>query len=469
MGLEERSLAQTGPPPERPHARADWSRCWASGSSHRSWGSPSACSSTGSRSPPRTEAKQIDTLWDVLIIASVPVFVGVAIVVMFSALKFRMRQGEEDLDGPPIHGNTRLEVIWTAIPAILLVGLCTYAFIVLEDVEKAQANTMEVRVVGEQFAWTFFYANADGGKQVRLDGAAPAGEPAGQVHAPVQGRAARLLGPGVPHEEGRGAGHRRDLPRHAEPRGPLPDRLRRAVRPRPRHDARHRRRGVRGDVRRVPRRRPRTRPRPRRPPAARRRTASSSSRPTAAAATRWPTPAPPARPARSSTRSSRAWTWPRSGPSIADPGAEIVDGFSNIMPGDYEQKLRRCRRGCAGGVPFGSDQGGLMTARLRAPGLPRAGVFLVLGTLFCAAIIVAVREAYGYPVFADGGLTTKRPERDPAALAADRAAVVPRRPRRVRLLVLLGGGQADDPRGGPLRPRRARAGATTSGSTPITR
>ena len=64
---------------------------------------------------------------------------------------------QEDLDGPPIHGNTRLEVIWTAIPAILLVGLCTYAFIVLENVEKAQANTMEVRVVGEQFAWTFYY------------------------------------------------------------------------------------------------------------------------------------------------------------------------------------------------------------------------------------------------------------------------------------------------------------------------
>ena len=41
----------------------------------------------------------------------------------FSVLEFRMRPGEENLDGPPIHGNTRLEVIWTAIPAILIVGL----------------------------------------------------------------------------------------------------------------------------------------------------------------------------------------------------------------------------------------------------------------------------------------------------------------------------------------------------------
>jgi cytochrome c oxidase subunit 2 len=93
----------------------------------------------------------------VLIIASVPVFVGVSVIVLFSVWKFRMRPGEEDLDGPPIHGNTRLEVIWTSIPAILLVGLCTYAFLVLEDVEASPNNPLQVRVVGEQFAWTFYY------------------------------------------------------------------------------------------------------------------------------------------------------------------------------------------------------------------------------------------------------------------------------------------------------------------------
>jgi cytochrome c oxidase subunit II len=86
----------------------------------------------------------------------------VSVVVLFSAFKFRMRPGEENLDGPPIHGNTRLEVIWTAIPAIILVGLCTYAFVVLEDVEAADKNPVQVRVVGEQFAWTFFYKQADG-------------------------------------------------------------------------------------------------------------------------------------------------------------------------------------------------------------------------------------------------------------------------------------------------------------------
>src|SRR4051794_28240130 len=70
-----------------------------------------------------TQADKIDTLWDVLIIASVPIFVLVTVIVGFSILEFRMRPGEENLDGPPIHGNTRLEVIWTALPALLIVAL----------------------------------------------------------------------------------------------------------------------------------------------------------------------------------------------------------------------------------------------------------------------------------------------------------------------------------------------------------
>ncbi len=107
--------------------------------------------------PASEQAGPIDTLWDVLLIASVPIFVLVETIVLYCAIKFRMKPGEELKDGPPIHGNTKLEIIWTAIPAILLVGLCTYAYVVLTDIEKAEANTMQVRVVGEQFTWTFYY------------------------------------------------------------------------------------------------------------------------------------------------------------------------------------------------------------------------------------------------------------------------------------------------------------------------
>jgi cytochrome c oxidase subunit 2 len=111
------------------------------------------------------QAKKIDTLWDVLIVCSVPMFVLVAVVVLFSVKEFRMRPGQENLDGPPIHGNTRLEVIWTAVPAIMLVSLCTYAYIVLHDIEKAPANAateQHVTVVGQQFTWMFEYPGPGG-------------------------------------------------------------------------------------------------------------------------------------------------------------------------------------------------------------------------------------------------------------------------------------------------------------------
>ncbi len=112
------------------------------------------------------EAGPIDTLWDVLLIVSVPIFVLTQTIVLYSVWRFRMRPGEELKDGPPIHGNTRLEVIWTAVPAIILVALCSYAYVVLRDIETAEAKEMKVRVVGEQFTWTFYYPGEGGGKEV---------------------------------------------------------------------------------------------------------------------------------------------------------------------------------------------------------------------------------------------------------------------------------------------------------------
>lgn len=108
------------------------------------------------------EARQIDRLWDLLLIVSIPVFVGVQVFVLYCVAKYRMRPGQENADGAPIHGNTRIEIIWTAIPAVVLVALCVVAYVVLDDIEDARADTMNVRVVGEQFAWTFYYPGEDG-------------------------------------------------------------------------------------------------------------------------------------------------------------------------------------------------------------------------------------------------------------------------------------------------------------------
>src|ERR1700753_940522 len=109
-----------------------------------------------------TQAQHIHTLYDVLLIVSVPIFVLVETVVLYSVWKFRMKPGEEEKDGPPIHGNTRLEVVWTALPAILIVGLCAYSYSVLRSNEANKPGAMVVNVTTRQFAFEFSYRNARG-------------------------------------------------------------------------------------------------------------------------------------------------------------------------------------------------------------------------------------------------------------------------------------------------------------------
>jgi cytochrome c oxidase subunit 2 len=108
------------------------------------------------------QATNVHTLYDVLLIASVPIFVLVETVVLFSVWKFRMRPGEELKDGPPIHGNTRLEVLWTAFPAVLIIGLCTFAYIQLRRNEEAKQGEMTINVTERQFAFEFSYPRGGG-------------------------------------------------------------------------------------------------------------------------------------------------------------------------------------------------------------------------------------------------------------------------------------------------------------------
>jgi cytochrome c oxidase subunit 2 len=112
-----------------------------------------------------TQAHESDTLYHVLVIASVPIFVLVTSVVLYSVWQFRMKPGQESLDGPPIHGNTRLEVFWTALPTVLLTALVGYSFVVLHNNEKKPAHEIQIGVTGQQFAWSYQYPpSVTGGK-----------------------------------------------------------------------------------------------------------------------------------------------------------------------------------------------------------------------------------------------------------------------------------------------------------------
>ena len=104
-----------------------------------------------------TASHKIDTLYDVLLICSVPIFVLVMTVAIYSVVKFRARPGDMS-DGAPIHGNTRLEIVWVTIPFLIVTGLAIYGWVVLNNVEAKKKNERMINVVGQQFTWHFQYA-----------------------------------------------------------------------------------------------------------------------------------------------------------------------------------------------------------------------------------------------------------------------------------------------------------------------
>ena len=117
------------------------------------------------------QAGRTDTLYHVLVIACIPIFVLVVTVVLYCAWQFHMKPGEELKDGPPIHGNTRLEVFWTVAPAVLLLSMLSYSFVVLRDNEKKPAGREYlIGVTAQQFEWTFQYPpSVTGGAPVQSD------------------------------------------------------------------------------------------------------------------------------------------------------------------------------------------------------------------------------------------------------------------------------------------------------------
>jgi cytochrome c oxidase subunit 2 len=108
-----------------------------------------------------TAAGPIDTLYDVLALISAFVLALVTSILLVAVVHFRKRGPDDLRDGEPIHGHTRLEIVWTTIPALLMVGAAVYSGLVLADIEESKADTQTVRVTGEQFAWTFEYQGQD--------------------------------------------------------------------------------------------------------------------------------------------------------------------------------------------------------------------------------------------------------------------------------------------------------------------
>ena len=104
------------------------------------------------------QSQRIDFVYWFTTGIAIAVFAVVAAVIAYSVWKFRARP-DDDSDGPPIHGHTKLEIWWTAIPAVLVTAISIVSAIVLAQNSNAGSDPVKIGVLGRQFAWQFTYSN----------------------------------------------------------------------------------------------------------------------------------------------------------------------------------------------------------------------------------------------------------------------------------------------------------------------
>jgi cytochrome c oxidase subunit 2 len=134
------------------------------------------------------QAEDTRTLYEIILVLAVIVFLGVEGVLIWCLVKYRARKGRV---AAQIHGNTRLEIGWTVGAAVILVFLTVATFVMLPGIKNpaksdidlngnpvaanaAFASTdqspppkgvaMNIKVDGQQYIWQYTYPPLEGKK-----------------------------------------------------------------------------------------------------------------------------------------------------------------------------------------------------------------------------------------------------------------------------------------------------------------
>lgn len=100
--------------------------------------------------------RDVDVLWRVLIWLGTAVFIFVEGILLYAIVRYRRRS---ESDRPEhVHGNTTLEILWTAIPAVVLVIIAVPTVrTIFKTQAVAKADALQVEVIGHQWWWEFRY------------------------------------------------------------------------------------------------------------------------------------------------------------------------------------------------------------------------------------------------------------------------------------------------------------------------
>ena len=102
----------------------------------------------------------IANLFNIVLVIATVVFVVVEGLLLYSAFRFR-RKAQDASEPAQVHGNTKAEIAWTILPALIVVTLFVLALQGLQTLNappaEAASEALTVKVIGHQFWWEYQY------------------------------------------------------------------------------------------------------------------------------------------------------------------------------------------------------------------------------------------------------------------------------------------------------------------------
>lgn len=108
--------------------------------------------------PETTQAKDIFSLYTIVFVMGAIVFFGVEGMIIWSIIRYRRR---DDRLPDQLHGNTLIEIVWTAIPTVIVLALFVLSTITLTTISAKTDPAVTIEVDAFQWQWTFHYLDGD--------------------------------------------------------------------------------------------------------------------------------------------------------------------------------------------------------------------------------------------------------------------------------------------------------------------
>src|SRR4051795_9950339 len=114
--------------------------------------------------PHSPNAARIDDTYKWIAIYAAIILVVVEGALLTFIVRYRRRGRARSVEGPQIHAHTRLELIWTVIPVLILAAILGFVFYELPGIKnvpaaKAEGGPLRIEVDAHQFYWQFTYPN----------------------------------------------------------------------------------------------------------------------------------------------------------------------------------------------------------------------------------------------------------------------------------------------------------------------